>query len=164
MKKIFLTMVALLSMTAMMAQNENGNNGERKAPKQLTPEEMTEKMATDLSLTAEQKTKVLALQKEYQDVNRGPRMGGHRPPRPQADGQTGATQQRPERPQLTEEQRAEMQKQMERRREYNEKLKGILTAEQFEKYQKQFRHGPRPGGFGHGGHGMGHRPGGQRPE
>ena len=53
MKKIFLTMVALLSMTAMMAQNENGNNGERKAPKQLTPEEMTEKMATDLSLTAE---------------------------------------------------------------------------------------------------------------
>ena len=60
MKKIFLTMVALLSMTAMMAQNENGNNGERKAPKQLTPEEMTEKMATDLSLTAEQKTKVLA--------------------------------------------------------------------------------------------------------
>ena len=110
MKKIFLTMVALLSMTAMMAQNENGNNGERKAPKQLTPEEMTEKMATDLSLTAEQKTKVLALQKEYQDVNRGPRMGGQRPPRPQADGQTGATQQRPERPQLTEEQRAEMQK------------------------------------------------------
>lgn len=158
MKKIFLTMVALLSMTAMMAQDNN--NGERKAPKQLTPEEMTEKMATDLSLTAEQKAKVLDLQKEYQDINRGPRMGGMRGPRPQADGQSGATAQRPERPQLTEEQKAEMQKQMERRREYNDKLKGILTAEQFEKYQKQFRHGgPRPGGFG-----RGPRPGGPRPE
>lgn len=158
MKKIFLTMVALLSMTAMMAQDNN--NGERKAPKQLTPEEMTEKMATDLSLTAEQKAKVLDLQKEYQDINRGPRMGGMRGPRPQADGQSGATGQRPERPQLTEEQKAEMQKQMERRREYNDKLKGILTAEQFEKYQKQFRHGgPRPGGFG-----RGPRPGGPRPE
>ena len=151
-------MVALLSMTAMMAQDNN--NGERKAPKQLTPEEMTEKMATDLSLTAEQKAKVLDLQKEYQDINRGPRMGGMRGPRPQADGQSGATGQRPERPQLTEEQKAEMQKQMERRREYNDKLKGILTAEQFEKYQKQFRHGgPRPGGFG-----RGPRPGGPRPE
>ena len=158
MKKIFLTMVALLSMTAMMAQDNN--NGERKAPKQLTPEEMTEKMATDLSLTAEQKAKVLDLQKEYQDINRGPRMGGMRGPRPQADGQSGATGQRPERPQLTEEQKAEMQKRMERRREYNDKLKGILTAEQFEKYQKQFRHGgPRPGGFG-----RGPRPGGPRPE
>ena len=158
MKKIFLTMVALLSMTAMMAQDNN--NGERKAPKQLTPEEMTEKMATDLSLTAEQKAKVLDLQKEYQDINRGPRMGGMRGPRPQADGQSGATGQRPERPQLTEEQKAEMQKKMERRREYNDKLKGILTAEQFEKYQKQFRHGgPRPGGFG-----RGPRPGGPRPE
>ena len=158
MKKIFLTMVALLSMTAMMAQGNN--NGERKAPKQLTPEEMTEKMATDLSLTAEQKAKVLDLQKEYQDINRGPRMGGMRGPRPQADGQSGATAQRPERPQLTEEQKAEMQKKMERRREYNDKLKGILTAEQFEKYQKQFRHGgPRPGGFG-----RGPRPGGPRPE
>ena len=153
MKKIFLAMVALLSMTAMMAQDNN--NGERKAPKQLTPEEMTEKMATDLSLTAEQKAKVLVLQKEYQDINRGPRMGGMRGPRPQVDGQG----QRPERPQLTEEQRAEMQKQMERRREYNDKLKGILTAEQFEKYQKQFRHGHRPGGFG-----RGPRPGGPRPE
>ena len=151
-------MVALLSMTAMMAQDNN--NGERKAPKQLTPEEMTEKMATDLSLTAEQKAKVLDLQKEYQDINRGPRMGGMRGPRPQADGQSGATAQRPERPQLTEEQKAEMQKKMERRREYNDKLKGILTAEQFEKYQKQFRHGgPRPGGFG-----RGPRPGGPRPE
>lgn len=158
MKKIFLTMVALLSMTAMMAQDNN--NGERKAPKQLTPEEMTEKMATDLSLTAEQKAKVLDLQKEYQDINRGPRMGGMRGPRPQADGQSGATGQRPERPQLTEEQKAEMQKRMERRREYNDKLKGILTAEQFEKYQKQFRHGgPRPGGFG-----RGPRQGGPRPE
>lgn len=156
MKKVILTMVALLSMTAMMAQNND--KGERKAPKQLTPEEMTEKMAQDLSLTPEQKTKVLALNQEYQDIHKGPRMGGQRPPRPQAaDGSTGATsQQRPERPQLTEEQKAEMQKQMERRREFDAKLKDILNANQYEQYQKQRRHG----GPGHRGHGGPGRPGG----
>ena len=148
MKKIALTMVAILSMTVSMAQNND--KGERQAPKQLTPEEMTEKMTKDLSLTDEQKTKVLALNKEYQDIHKGPRMGGQRPPRPQADAATGATtQQRPERPQFTEEQRAEMQKQMERRREFDTKLKDILNANQYEKYQKQHRHGPH-GGPGHG--------------
>ncbi|MBR4920848.1 MAG: DUF4890 domain-containing protein [Prevotella sp.] len=150
MKKIILTMVALLSMTTMMAQNDE--QSERKAPKQLTPEEMTEKMTKDLSLTDEQKTKVLALNKEYQDIHkahRGPRMGGPRSEGKKADGETGATEQkqRPERPQFTEEQRAEMQKQMERRREFDTKLKEILNANQYEKYQKQHSHGRRgPGG------------------
>lgn len=154
MKKVLLTMVALLSMTTMMAQNDE--QGERKAPKQLTPEEMTEKMAKDFSLTDEQKTKVLALNKEYQDIHqahRGPRMGGPRPEGKKADGETGASEQkqRPERPQLTEEQRAEMQKQMERRREYDTKMKDILNANQYEKYQQQHRHGRRgPGGPGGG--------------
>ena len=159
MKKIVLTMVALLSMTAMMAQNND--KGERKAPKEMTPEEMTEKMAKDLSLTPDQKTKVLALHKEYQDIHKGPRMGGHRSQKPQTDGETGATEQkRPERPQLTEEQKAEMQKQMERRGEFEKKLKEILNANQYEKYQKQHRHGRHGrGGFGPG---QGPRPGGPR--
>ena len=167
MKKIALTLVALLSMTVMMAQNEE--QSERKAPKQLTPEEMTEKMAKYLSLTDEQKTKVHALNKEYQDIHkahRGPRMGGPRPQGKKADGETGATEQkqRPERPQLTEEQRAEMQKQMERRREFDTKLKEILNADQYEKYQQQHRHGRRgPGGHGGPGGGpRGHHMGGPR--
>lgn len=158
MKKVFLTMVTLLSMTAMMAQNDN--KGEQKAPKQLTPEERTEKMAKHLDLTPEQKTKVLALNKEYQDIQKGPRMGGPRPPKSKNDAQTGATEQRPERPQLTDEQKAEMKKQMERRREFNDKLKEILTAKQYEKFQKKFHHGHK----GHKGFGKGPRPGGPRPE
>lgn len=147
MKKIILTMVALLSITSVMAQNDNK---ERKAPKQFTDEEMVERMAQELDLTADQKTKVLALNKEYKDVLRGPGMG--RSPRgPRPDGQSGATQQqRLERPQMTDAQKAEMQKNMEKRKEYNEKLKNILTDDQFKKYQERQhrgRHhgGPRPG-------------------
>ena len=51
MKKIVLTMVALLSLTMAQAQNENG---ERKAPKK------------NLNLTADQKTKVAEVMKEQQ--------------------------------------------------------------------------------------------------
>ena len=60
MKKILLTMVALLSMTAMMAQTTG-------APKKMTHEEMTTQMTSQLKLTDAQKTKVATLNKEYQD-------------------------------------------------------------------------------------------------
>ena len=171
MKKIVLTMVALLSMTVMQAQTDN--KSERKAPKQPTPEEMTERMAKDLDLNTDQKAKVLALNKKYQDVlkggphgPRGPRPDGQGGPKgdkkqkgdkqpmadkqqPKTDAQTGATeQQRPERPQLTDEQKAKMKAQMEKRKEYDGKLKQILTDEQYKKFQKAHkRHGhdgPRP--------------------
>ena len=65
-----------------------------------------------------------------------------------ADAETGATQlpqnggQFAQRPEMSEAQRAEMEKRMERRKEYSEKLKEILTPEQFEKYQQ--RRQPRP--------------------
>ena len=111
MKKIALTMIALLTMTVAVAQDSE--KSERKAPRQMTPEMMTERMSKDLSLTDAQKTKVLALNKEYQEIFKGPRMGRPRPPKPQADAETAATQQqrpqRPERPQLTDEQKAMVQ-------------------------------------------------------
>lgn len=148
MKKIILTMVALLSMTAMMAQNDKK---EGKAHKQPTAEEMVERMAKELNLTDDQKAKVLELNKEYKDVMRGPGMG--RGPRggrgPRQDAETGATQQqRPERPQLTDEQKAEMKKNMEKRKEYDAKLKNILTEDQYKKLQKQRHHGGHHGGKG----------------
>ena len=153
MKKMILTLVALLSMTAVMAQNDNK---ERKAPKEMNPEEVTNRMADALELTADQKAKVLALNTEYKDVLRGPGMGRgmgrghHGGPRP--DGQTGATQQqqRPERPQLTDAQKEEMkknfEKQMEKRKEYDKKLQEILTAAQYKKYKKQHHRGGHHGG------------------
>ena len=152
MKKIVLMMVALLSMTAVQAQESDKQ--QFRAPKQMTPEEMTERMGNELKLTDEQKTKVLALNKEYEKVIAGP---GMRRPRPQkTDGESGATaqndQKRPERPQMTDEQREEMKQRMEKRQEYEKKLKEILTEDQYKKYQESRPRrgfgGGRPGGRG----------------
>ena len=172
-------MVALLSMTMAVAQDKEkceckceccSRGG--KAPKEMTPEKITECMEKCLSLTDAQKAKVLALNKEYKDViGRGPRMHGPRPPRPQVDGESGASAQqqrpeRPEKPQLTDEQKAQMKANMEKRGEYNKKLKEILTDEQYKKYEKMHpRHGHH-GHHGHKGHGgpRGPRPGGAPQE
>jgi Spy/CpxP family protein refolding chaperone len=148
MKKMILTLVALLSMTAVMAQNDNK---ERKAPKEVTPEEVTNRMAQELDLTADQKAKVLKLNTEYKDVLRGPGMGPGHHGGPRPDGQTGATekQQRPERPQLTDAQKEEMkknfEKQMEKRKEYDKKMQEVLTVAQYKKYKKH-HHGGHHGG------------------
>ena len=152
-------MVALLSMTAVQAQ-ESDKQQQFRGPRQMTPEQMTERMSDNLKLTDEQKTKVLALNKEYEKVIAGPGMRGPRPQKP--DGESGATaqqnQQRPERPQLTDEQREEMKQRMEKRKEYEEKLKEILTEDQYKKYQES-RSGRRGFGRGFGGG----RPGGPGP-
>lgn len=179
MKKIVMTMVALLTMTVAVAQQSDNNKGGRHAVKQMTAEEMTARMVKDLNLTEAQKTQVQALNAEYKDVLGRPGMGrGPRGPRgPRPDGQTGATQQqdnqakkadnqakkkdkqakdadkqqgqRPERPQLSDEQKAQMKAQMEKRKEYDGKLKKILTDEQYKNYQQQQHR--RGGGRGHGG-------------
>lgn len=148
MKKMILTLVALLSMTAVMAQNDNK---ERKAPKEVNPEEVTNRMVKELDLTADQKAKVLKLNTEYKDVLRGPGMGSGHHGGPRPVGQTGATekQQRPERPQLTDAQKKEMkknfEKQMEKRKEYDKKMQDILTEAQYKKFMKH-HHGGHHGG------------------
>ena len=157
MKKIVMTLVALLTMTAAMAQQSD--NQQRRAPKKMDAQEMTDRMAKDLGLNDQQKAQVLALNKEYQDVLDGPGMGRgprghHRGPRPDSlsrqkpDGQTGATgqagQEKPkagERPQLTEEQKAEMKQRHAKREEYNTKLKAILSADQQKKWQEMHKRG-----------------------
>lgn len=176
-------MIALLTMTVAVAQDKEKCQDkqkcekkccpeksaccskEGKGPKEMTPEKMTECMAECLTLTDAQKTKVLALNKEYKDVlGKGPRMHGPRPHKPKADGETGATQQRPERPekpQLTDEQKAQMKADMEKRGEYDKKLKKILTDEQYQKYEKMHK---RHGHKGHGGHHGHGGPKGPRPE
>ena len=143
MRKLVLTMFALLSMTAMMAQNDKSD---KKAPKEPTPEEMTARMAKDLNLTDDQKTKVLALNKEYKDMFKGgPRMGGPRGPKPDGKSEATDNQQRPERPQMTDAQKAEMKKHMEQHKAYDQKLKSILTADQYKSWQKQHKRGPKGG-------------------
>lgn len=127
MKKILLTMVALLSMTAVMAQD--GDKKERKAPKEFNAEEMTNRMADDLQLTAEQKAKVLDLNKDF------------------VKDQKEMMKERKEQMKERKEKRKEFG---EKRKAYNEKLKSILTPEQYKKFQEKHRHGHhgRPGHHG----------------
>ncbi len=142
MKKILMTMVALLSMTVVMAQDSDKK--ERRAPKQMTAEQMTERMTKELTLNDAQKTKVLELNKKYKDVIGGPGMGGPRGPRP--DGNTGASQgQQKERPQMTDAQKTEMKKNMEQRKAYEKELKSILSSDQYKKYESQQKRGPKGG-------------------
>jgi Spy/CpxP family protein refolding chaperone len=156
MKKIVMTMVALLTMTAAVAQDNERR--ERREFKKPTPEEMTNRMAESLKLDDKQKDKVLELNKEYESVLMGgPGMGrgfgrGQRGPRP--DGETGASQNndqqrpRPQLPELTDEQKAQMKQQMEKRQEYDKKLQKILTDEQYKTYQEQHQRRGGRGGFG----------------
>ena len=127
MKKILLTMVALLSMTAVMAQD--GDKKERKAPKEFNAEEMTNRMADDLQLTAEQKAKVLDLNKDF------------------VKDQKEMMKERKEQMKERKEKRKEFG---EKRKAYNEKLKSILTPEQYKKFQEKHKHGHhgRPGHHG----------------
>ena len=167
MKKIVLMMVALLSMTAVQAQESDKKQEQQfRGPRQVTPEQMTERMTNDLKLTDEQKTKVLALNKEYEKVIGGPGMRGPRPGRGNGEAQEG--QQRPERPQLTDEQREqlrkEMQERMKQREEYEQKLKEILTEDQYKQYQESRPRRRGFGGRGHGRHGGFGGQGGPRPQ
>ena len=162
MKKIVMTMVALLTMTTAMAQNNE--NGQRRGFQRQTPEEMTNRMADQLKLDDKQKSKVLDLNKEYESVlmdgmGRGFGRGQGGP------GGAGGFQggQQGQRPQLTDEQRAEIQKQMqqrqEKRQEYEKKLKEILNDDQFKTYQEQQQQQRRGrGGFGGPGGPRGQRP------
>lgn len=86
MKKMMMTLVALLTMTAAMAQDNNqcANNKkdcckdkkeccmkdgkDMKAPKALTVEQRTEMTAKRLNLSDEQKAKLLKANKEYDET------------------------------------------------------------------------------------------------
>jgi hypothetical protein len=160
MKKIVMTMIALLTMTAAVAQNNE--NGQRRFQRP-TPEDMTNRMADQLKLDDKQKSKVLDLNKEYESVLMGG-MGrgfgrGQGGPGGQGGFQGG---QQGQRPQLTDEQRAEMQKQMqqrqEKRQEYEKKLKEILNDDQFKTYQEQQQQRRGRGSFGGPGGPRGQRP------
>ncbi|MBP1541291.1 MAG: DUF4890 domain-containing protein, partial [Prevotella sp.] len=150
MKKVVLTLVALLSLTAVFAQSDNK---EQRAPRELTPQQRTDFLAKKLNLTDAQKSQLLVLNTEYADVLKGPGLRHGKHPRKPVDGESAASQQtqRPERPQMTDAQRDEMKKQFEKRKEYDEKVKKLLTEEQYKEYKKlqPRRHG-HPGHHGKG--------------
>lgn len=132
MKKILMTLVAILSMTVAMAQPDNG---ERKGPKKMTHEEMTNRMVSQLKLNDAQKTKVAALNKEYQDY-----LMPEPPKRP--DGECKCKKEDTKKP---DNKGHRPENNREKHQEYEKKLKKILTDDQFKSYQEM---GPRGKGKG----------------
>lgn len=133
MKKIVLTMVALLMMSAAMAQNATCEcKDNHKGHKGFSPEKRVEMLAKKLGLTDEQKAKIIALDKEMM-----------------ADVKANKD--------VEEKNKKErFEKRMKKQKEMDKKMKEILTAEQYAEYQnmkpKMGRHhghrpGVKPGGF-----------------
>jgi len=168
MKKIALTLVALLTMTVAGAQNCGNNdcsknseecgkdkkecckNG-KKAPKEMTAQQRTERMAKQLSLSEDQKAQLQALNEKYQDALKRPAMPGHRLQKAPKDKTctitdansaptSGLQQKCQECPQLTDTQKKEMKQGFEKRKAYETELKKILTDDQYKEYQRMQPH------------------------
>lgn len=127
MKKIVLTMVALLMMSAAMAQNATCEcKDNHKGHKGFSPEKRVEMLAKKLGLTDEQKAKIIALDKEMM-----------------ADMKANKD--------VEEKNKKEcFEKRMKKQKELDKKMKEILTAEQYAEYQNMKpkmgrHHGHRPG-------------------
>jgi hypothetical protein len=99
----------------------------------MTHEEMTTKMVSQLKLNDAQKTKVAALNKEYQDYLM--------PEPPQGEG----TDKNGEKPDMKKpgNKKPGTDNHQGKRQEYEKKLKKILTDDQYKSYQKM---GPRGNG------------------
>lgn len=149
MKKMILAFVALISMTA--AQAQDNNNGKRPERPQMDRTEMVKHRTDDTvkkyGLDSNQAAKLLELNTKYADkMGRG--FGG----RPGGFG--GQRGQRPQRPEMTEEMKQQMEakrkEQAEAMKQYDAELQTILTPEQYKTYkedqEKRMKEGGRRGG------------------
>ena len=140
MKKLILTIVALITMTSVQAQNNNNSRGERR---QFDQTEMlkkrTDETAKKYGLNEEQTAKLLELNTKYADKIGGSRDGRRMGARPSFDGNRNRNRQQGQRTELTEEQKQEMQKQRAERQaameQYTAELQAIMTPEQYKAYK-----------------------------
>ena len=148
MKKLFMVIAAALMISsATYAQDENNNNPQRrKFDKKEMIQKRTDNMVKEFGLDKNQAEKLLELNTTYADKLGTPGMRHFmgRPGfgrGPQGGGNMGSdpTMGQMDRPQLTEEQKAKMNKVREEMKEnmksYETALQGILTPEQFKAYQ-----------------------------
>ncbi len=144
MKKIILALVAIMTMSAAQAQdNQSEKKGNRRFDKTEMVKQRTERTAKQYGLNEEQTAKLLELNTKYAD-KMGPGMGrnggrGMRQ-RPQAKGDNAqAGEQQNKRPEMTEEQKQKMQQMRQEREEamkqYDTELQAIMTADQFKAYK-----------------------------
>ena len=147
MKKMILALVALISMTAAQAQDDN--NGAKRERKPIDKTEMvkhrTDEAVKKYGLDSDQAAKLLSLNTKFADkMGRGfgGRPGG---PRGQRQGQ---------RPEITEEMKQKMEAQrkerMEAMQQYDTELQTILTPDQYKAYkadqEQRMKQGGRRGG------------------
>ena len=166
MKKILLTLAAAFIMSAT-AFAQGGFGGGQFDPEQMI-KMRTDRTVEQYKLNAEQAKQLLELNTKYNDRLMGGfgRMGGGRRGGGGMGqgGPGGGFGQGGQMPQLTDEQRAQMEearkKREEAQKEYDAELEKIMTPEQFKQYQEdQKNRRQRGGGFGGGQRGP--RPQGQ---
>ena len=157
MKKLLLTMAAafIMSATAFAQGGFGGGQG------QFDPEQMiqmrTDRTVEQYKLNADQAKQLLELNKKYNDRLMGGfgRIGGRRGGGMGQGGPGGGGfGQGGQMPELTEEQRAQMEearkKREEAQKEYDAELEKIMTPDQFKQYQEDQKNRRQRGGFGGG--------------
>ena len=132
MKKFILAIALVLAFS--VANADNTTNQKKKGP-HPGHVQVTEQMMTQLGLNSTQTAQVKALNEQYSTVFKGPGKGGRK-----LNGTVNSDKNgNKERPQLTDEQKSKIEAEMKERKakktEYQTKLKGILTADQFKTYQ-----------------------------
>ena len=160
MKRLILALVAIITMTSVQAQNDNNQSrGERR---RFDRTEMLKRRTDDAvkkyGLNEEQAAKLLELNTKYADkIGAGmgaPRDGRRGGARPSAGPNRDNNRQQRQRPEMTEEQKLNMEKLRAERQvameEYAKELQAIMTPEQYEAYkadmEKNMRQGNQRGG------------------
>ena len=160
MKRMILALVAIMTMTAAMAQGDNQQG--RRERRQFNRTEMIKNRTDDAvkkyGLNEEQAAKLLELNTKYADTmgpgrgmggRRGGGQGGMRP-RPNFGGGDGQGAQQGQRPEMTEEMKAQMEKMRKEREEatkkYEAELQTIMTEDQFKAYKADQKQRQREGG------------------
>ena len=155
MKKILMTLAAAFIMSAT-AFAQGGFGGGQFDPEQMI-QMRTDRTVEQYKLNAEQAKQLLELNKKYNDRLMGGfgRMGGGRRGGGMGQGGPGGGGfgQGGQMPELTEEQRAQMEearkKREEAQKEYDAELEKIMTPDQFKQYQEDQKN-RRQRGFGGG--------------
>ena len=162
MKKVMVMFAALLMVgSAAVAQQKDRRGGGREMDAKTRAERMTDRMVKEYSLNDTQKQQLLEANLawiEKMEQDRGGRANVER--KQLTDEQKAEMQKKREgaknaRKQLTDEQKAEMQKKREEmqnaRKEYEAKLQSIMTKEQYQAYTKKSAEQRRPMPAGRGG-------------
>ncbi|MDO5447473.1 MAG: DUF4890 domain-containing protein [Prevotellaceae bacterium] len=149
MKKIIMTIVAVLAFGTAMAQEnvENARPGRGfRGMAPMTIEQRTDKMVKDYELNEEQAAKVKELNSKYESLWQRPNFGQR------MDRNAPDSVKKANREQMREQMKTRFEEMRKNQTAYNEELKQILGDEKFEKYQKaQQKERQRMRNFGQGG-------------